>query len=129
MSIRTERVGKMIQKEVADLLQNDFREASHSLLTVTDARVTKDLSIAYVNVSVMGDSAEQRKAAFRRLESATPQIRQALAGRIRHQVRRIPELRFFLDESPQRVARMDELFARIESERGGRNGGPAEEAG
>lgn len=118
MSIRTDRVARMIQREVADLLQQDFSEASHSLLTVTDARVTKDLGIAYLKVSVLGDSEPQREAAFARLESQTVAIRQALAQRIRHQVRRIPELRFFLDEGPQRAARMEELFDQIRAERG-----------
>jgi ribosome-binding factor A len=118
MSIRTERVARMFQREVADLLQGEFHEASQSLLTVTDVRVTKDLGIAYVHVSVLGDSAGQRAAAFRRVEALTPQIRQALAARIRHQVRRIPELRFFLDEGQQHAAHMDALFAQIRASRG-----------
>ncbi|GAB5535145.1 MAG: 30S ribosome-binding factor RbfA [Rubricoccaceae bacterium] len=118
MSIRTDRVARMIQREVADLLQQDFSEATQSLLTVTDARVTKDLSIAYLNVSILGDSKPQREAAFARLEGQTDQIRHALAQRIRHQVRRIPELRFFLDEGPQKVARMEELFDQIRADRG-----------
>ncbi|MEO0557563.1 MAG: 30S ribosome-binding factor RbfA [Bacteroidota bacterium] len=118
MSIRTDRVARMIQREVADLLQQDFSEATQSLLTVTDARVTKDLGIAYLNVSILGDTKPQREAAFARLEGQTDQIRHALAQRIRHQVRRIPELRFFLDEGPQKVARMEELFDQIREERG-----------
>lgn len=117
MSIRTERVARMIQREVADLLQTDFGEASQSLVTVTGTRVTADLGIAYVNVSVLGDTPESRKAAFQRLDAETPAIRKALAARIRHQVRRIPELRFFLDEGPQKRARMDDLFAQIRAER------------
>src|SRR5690606_6833987 len=117
MSIRTDRVASMLQREVADRLQNEFYEASHSLLTVTDVRMTKDLGIAYVNVSVLGDDEGQRRAAFKRLDALTPQVRQALAARIRHQVRRIPELRFFLDESQQHAAHMDALFAQIRSER------------
>ena len=118
MSIRTDRVARMIQREVADLLQQDFSEATQSLLTVTGARVTKDLGIAYLNVSILGDSKPQREAAFARLEGQTDQIRHALAQRIRHQVRRIPELRFFLDEGPQKVARMEELFDQIRADRG-----------
>ena len=117
MSIRTDRVARMIQREVADLLQQDFSEATQSLLTVTDARVTKDLGIAYLNVSILGDTKPQREAAFARLEGQTDQIRHALAQRIRHQVRRIPELRFFLDDGPQKVARMEELFDKIRAER------------
>jgi ribosome-binding factor A len=118
MSIRSERVASMLQREVADLLQGEFHEASQSMLTVTDVRVSKDLGIAYVNVSVLGDDLQRRQAAFKRLEALTPQVRQALAGRIRHQVRRIPELRFFLDEGQQHAARLDALFAQIRAERG-----------
>jgi len=118
MSIRTERVAKLIQHEVADLLQKEFHEASQSLVTVTGARVTPDLGLAYIDVTVLGDRPEQRQAAFRRLETLTPEIRRALAARLRHQFKRMPELKFFLDETPQHTARMDELFAQIRADRG-----------
>ncbi len=117
MSIRTDRVGRMIQREVADLLQQDFGEATQSLVTVTGVRMTDDLGVAYVDLSVLGGTPEARKAAFLRVEGQTVEIRHALAQRIRHQVRRIPELKFFLDEGPQKAARMDELFAKIAAER------------
>jgi len=125
MSIRTDRVARMIQREIADLLQSDFSEATHSLVTVTGTRVSPDLGVASIEVSVLGDTPEARRAAFSRVEGLAPQVRHALAQRIRHQVRRIPEVRFFLDEGPQRAARMDELFARIAAERGD---APADEA-
>ena len=117
MSIRTERVSRMIQREVADLLQRDFAEATQSLVTVTDVRVTKDLGIAYVNVSVLGDTQAERDAAFARVDALSSQVRGELGHAIRHQVRRIPEIRFFLDDGPQRAAHMDELFAKIRAER------------
>lgn len=125
MSIRTDRVGRMIQREIADLLQQDFGEASHSLTTVTGVRMTDDLGTAYVDVSILGADDRQRAAAFLRLERQTTEIRHALAQRIRHQVKRIPELKFFLDEGPQRRARMDDLFAQIAAERGDES--PAED--
>ena len=111
-------MARLIQREVADILQNELFEAGQSLVTVTDTRVTADLGIAYVNVSVLGDSDERRRIGFRRVEELTPQIRQALASRIRHQVRRIPEIRLFLDETAQNAERMEELFAKIREERG-----------
>jgi len=113
MSIRTERLARLIQEEVADILQNELYEASQSLITVTGVRVTPDLGLAYVNVSVFGENLGRRQIAFRRVEEMAPQIRHALAGRIRHQVRRIPEIKLFLDESAQQMARMEELFAQI----------------
>ena len=117
MSIRTERVAKLLQKEIADLLQTSFAEQIQDLVTVTGARVTKDLSIAYIDVSVYNTELSQRQAAFRHLETLLPQIRISLAGRIRHQVRKIPELRFFLDETLHEAKRMDEIFDRIRAER------------
>lgn len=117
MSIRTERVAKLIQREVADILNKDFGQDQQPLITVTDARVTADLSIAYVYVSVYGDTRPQREAAFKHVEDQVPQIRSELAGRIRHQLKAVPELKFFLDESQQRVQRMETLFERIREER------------
>lgn len=118
MSIRTDRVARMIQREIADLLQSDFSEATHSLVTVTGARVSPDLGVAMLQVSVLGATPEARAAAFARVEALAPQVRHALAQRIRHQVRRIPEVRFYLDEGAQHAARMDELFAQIAAQRG-----------
>ncbi|HEX8384586.1 MAG TPA: 30S ribosome-binding factor RbfA [Rubricoccaceae bacterium] len=117
MSIRTDRVARMIQREVADLLQQDFGEATQSLTTVTRARITPDLGTAYIDVSVMGSTEEARQAGFARLVAQAPLVRTALAARIRHQVRRIPEIKFFLDEGPQRMAHMDDLFSKIRAER------------
>ena len=116
MGIRTERVSKLLQREIADILQTEFSEQVPAMVTVTNVRVTKDLSIAYTDVSVYGQEAAQRQAAFRHLEELTPQVRASLAQRIRHQVRVIPEVRFFLDESLQRAERMNDLFARIRAE-------------
>lgn len=123
MSIRTERVAKLLQREIADILQTEFSEEVQSMATVTNVRVTKDLSIAYVDVSFYEQDLAQRQAAFRHLEELTPQVRTALAHRIRHQVRVIPDVRFFLDESLQRAKRMNDLFERIRSERERREAG------
>ncbi len=117
----------MLQKEVADLLQNTFGDQLHPMVTVTGVRVTKDLGIAYVDVSVMGEQPAERAATMKRLEALTQQVRTALAQRIRHQLRVMPELRFFLDESLEKARHMDTLFARIREERAHREGTAEEE--
>ncbi len=117
MSIRTERVATLVQQEVADLLNTDFREITQSLVTVTDARVTSDLSVARVYVSILGTSDEERQVAFSQIEKAAADIRSSLASRIRHQVRSIPELRFILDESLERAAHIEELLDEARAER------------
>lgn len=121
MSIRTEKVAELIQREVAEILQRDFSDQLHPMVTVTRARVTPDLSVAYIHASVMGDTEVQRAATFKQLKALTPQIRDALASRVRHQLRTIPEIKFFLDESLQKAKRMENLFDRIRRERERRN--------
>jgi ribosome-binding factor A len=116
MSIRTERVARMIQKEVAQLLQSEFFETSQAIVTVTAARVTADLSIAYVYLSILGTEVE-RKVAFKRLEDQTVELRRQLAAVIRHQVRAIPELRLRLDESHELSQKIEDLIGGIREER------------
>jgi len=117
MSIHTERVAELVQREVARILQRDYSDQLQPMVTITRARMTGDLSIAYVYASVMGDDSEQREATFKQLKALTPEIREQLASRIRHKVKEIPELKFFLDESMQRAKRMENLFDRIREER------------
>lgn len=128
MSIRTERVAELVQREVARILQRDYADQLQPMVTITHARVTGDLSIAYVYASVFGDTSEKREATFKQLKALTPEIREQLASRIRHQVREIPELKFFLDESLQKAKRMESLFDRIREERQRRTGESDEES-
>ena len=110
------------------MLGTEFSEQLQPMVTVTGARVTKDLSIAYLYVSVFGDAEAQRKATFKHLETLTPKIRIALASRIRHQLRTVPEIKFFLDESQIEAHKMENIFDRIRAERARRDGDePAED--
>lgn len=120
MSIRTERVASLFQREVAGILGSEFADQLHPMVTVTNVRVTADLSIAYVDISVMADSIGQKQAVLSKLKDLTPRIRKSLGQAIRHQVKSIPELRFFLDETLEHASRMDELFGKIRKERSNR---------
>lgn len=122
MSIHAERVAELVQREVARILQREYSDQLQPMVTVTRARMTGDLSIAYVYASVMGETSEQREATFKQLKALAPEIREKLASRIRHKVREIPELKFFLDESLQRAKRIETLFDRIREERQRREG-------
>ena len=110
MSIRTERVARLVQREVADLLNTTFHDSQDLMATVTGVTVTGDLSIAHVYVSCLSESEETRRAVIDDLVELTPRIRNELGSRIRHQIRHIPELRFVLDESFTEAARIEELL-------------------
>ena len=120
MSIRTERVASLFQREIAGILSLEYSDLLHPMVTITGVRVTNDLAIAYIYFSVMGDSAPQKNAVLAKLKDFTPRIRKTLGQAIRHQVKSIPELRFFLDETLETAHRMDELFGSINKERDAR---------
>jgi len=122
MSIRTERVAELVQREVARILQRDYADQLKPMVTITNARVTPDLSIAYLYASVLGDTTAKREATFKQLETLTPEIKDKLASRIRHQLRTMPDIQFFLDESLQKAKKMENLFDRIREERERREG-------
>jgi len=124
MSIRTERVASLFQKEIAGILSLEYSDLLHPMVTITGVRVTNDLSIAYVYLSVFGDSVAQKHAVLAKLKGFTPRVRKSLGQAIRHQVKAIPEIRFFLDETLENAQKMDEIFGEIQKERSARTGEP-----
>lgn len=120
MSIRTERVAKLVQQDVADILANELDHELPALFTVTGVRMTRDLSMAYVYVSALGEKGPALKAAFKHLQELAPTVRRALAGRMRHQLRSMPDVKFFYDESLEQANKMDVLLNQIRTEREGR---------
>lgn len=111
MSLRTQRVAKFLHREIAEVLAREFTD--QLMVTVTGVRVTRDLSIAYVDLSILRDTEEDRQKIFDSLVNQTSAVRKSLAQRIRHQMRAVPELRFFLDHSQEQVRRIDTLFDQI----------------
>ena len=109
----------MLQREMAEILSKEFSDQTKPLVTVTGLRITNDLSIASVYVSVLGDSDEQKHAVLGHLKDVSGRIRFRLAARTRHQLKAVPEIRFFLDEKLTEAAKLEELFGRIREEREG----------
>ena len=112
MSIRTERVAALLKADIGEILQLDYQH--DAMLTVTHVRVSPDLMQAHIYLSILatqGDTAEN----FDFITEKTPEIRKKLASRIRHQVRRIPELYFHLDDTADYVEKIDSLFRKIHS--------------
>jgi ribosome-binding factor A len=111
MRIRPERVAHLMQREVADILQNRLRDPRiATMVSVTDVEVTPDLSFARVFVSVLGQG-EERARTLRALESAAGFVRRELAPRLG--LREVPEIRFQLDSSLERGARVEDLLRRL----------------
>jgi ribosome-binding factor A len=111
VSIRPERVAELVKREVADILESDLRDPRLAgMVSVTDVEVTSDLSFARVFVSLL-ETGAARDRALQALESAAGFVRRRLAPRLG--LREVPEIRFLLDTSIERGARVEELLRRI----------------
>ena len=111
MSIRTERVASLLQQELGAILQKELAR-SGPIITVVAVKVTVDLSIARIYVSIIGTSKEQ-ETAMAALQDKTKAIRKILSSRIRHQFRRIPELEFHEDHLYERASRIEQLLNEV----------------
>ncbi|HET6528000.1 MAG TPA: 30S ribosome-binding factor RbfA [Balneolaceae bacterium] len=125
MSIRTERLGAVIQRDLGKIIQKSYQQ-SGSFITITEVDVSPDLMIAKVYVSVYAPGKDE-EAIFTHLVEHVVEIRKELAGKIRHQVRRIPELEFLKDETAEYAEKMEGLFQKIRKERKQRKGNSEEE--
>lgn len=125
MSIRTERLSSVIKRDLGKIIQQGYQR-SGSFITITKVDVTPDLLIAKVLISVYAPGKDE-DAIFAYIEEQKPSIRKELATKIRHQVRRIPELHFINDKTAEHVEKMEKLFQKIRKERQQRDNNSDEE--
>lgn len=119
MSIRTKRLASVIQKDLGYILQQNYQPTG-TFITVTQVRLTDDLSIAKVYLSVFSQNREPASI-YQFIDDNQDQIRYELASKIKNQVRRIPELLFFEDDTAEYVNRMEQLFDKARKQRSGKN--------
>ena len=104
---RQKKIAGVLQKDLVDVLQNAAREGMKGvIISVTKVTVTTDLSIAKVYLSVFPK--EKRKDVIDGIKSNAPLIKHELAQRTRNQLRRMPELTFFLDDSLDYIENIDQ---------------------
>ncbi len=97
-------MGELFQKEGRNYYGNAF-------VTVTNVRVSPDLGVANIHISVFG--VKDSNAVLEQIKKHTKEIRHLLGNSIRHQARIVPELKFFLDDSLDYVEKMEKLFKDI----------------
>jgi len=96
-------------KELSDIFQKELKPAVPGLMiTVTRVKVTSDLGYANVYLSIFG--VEDKKKVVEEVGQNTRAIRGLLGNRIRHQMRVVPELRFFEDDSLDYIENIDKLL-------------------
>ncbi len=112
------------QKQVAGVILEEltliFRKIGLNmidggLVSISDVKVTPDLLEARIYLSVF--QAKDEQAVLRKIEEKAHEIKKDLAEKMKHQLRRIPEIKYFLDETLDQVFRMEELFKKIDEEK------------
>lgn len=110
-STRQKKLGKLVQKELSEIFHREISISSEMMLTVTVVRVTGDLREARAYISVFPENMGPR--AIRELTKRRKEIRGILGHRIRQQVRHIPEVVFYLDDTHEAVTHIESLLAGI----------------
>lgn len=106
-SNRLLRVGEEVKKELAELLNFKLEEYRGKFITVTEARVSRDLGYADVWVMILADK-ETQIANVTQLNNDSWKLRKEIAAKI--YLRHIPELRFHLDSTLENAEKIDDLL-------------------
>jgi ribosome-binding factor A len=109
-SIRTQRIAKLIKEELSQIFMLKVEGEVGDLITITSVKVTPDLKIARVYFSIFDK--EGREETLARINNNKKKIRYELAQRVRN-LRFIPELEFFVDDTQDYVDKMEKLFSQI----------------
>ena len=105
---RQNKISRLIQKELSEIFLLQTKSMNGVLVSVSAVRISPDMSIARVYLSVF--PSERSQEIVKNINDNMKSIRFELGTRVRHQLRIIPELKFFVDDSLDYVERIDELL-------------------
>lgn len=108
-SIRQNKVARLIQRDLSEMFQLECKEFTlGAMLSITTVRVSSDLSYAKIYVSIF--PSDRIEPVMKSLEEHNKSIRFILGRKVGKQMRIIPELRFFVDDSLDYIDKIDELL-------------------
>jgi ribosome-binding factor A len=105
---RQNKIARLLQKELSLIFQQQTRSTHGVMISVTRTKISPDLSICTAYLSVF--PSEKGEEILTNINANSKQIRYELGTRVRNQMRIIPELRFFIDDSLDYIEHIDELL-------------------
>lgn len=104
---RQKKIGGVLQKDLAEILQNHLRDSGVTgiLVSVSKVSVPTDLSIAKAYLSIF--PSKEAAGLLKEINLIKPQLKHELAQRTRHQLRRMPDLEFFVDDSLEYIENIE----------------------
>jgi ribosome-binding factor A len=126
---RQKQIAGLINEELAPIFQQlGLNFIDGGMVSISSVKVTPDLLEVRVYLSIF--NAADPRAALKKIEERAWEVKRALAAQVKHQLRRIPEMKYFLDDTLDHVFKMENLFKQIKTEDEDREGGdkPANES-
>lgn len=109
---RQKQVAGLIQKEMNEIFQRiGLTMLNGGMISISAVKVTPDLLEARIYISLF--QVTDREGTMKKIEERAWEIKKELTGRISKQLRRMPELKFYLDDTLDNVFKMEELFKKI----------------
>lgn len=109
---RADRVSDLLKKEISQLLLREVKDPHIGFITITDVEVSKDLQVAKVYYTILGDEKQLRESA-QALNRASRFIKRQLGKRLR--MRYIPDIIFKYDHSLEYGNRIDDILSHLEN--------------
>lgn len=107
---RQKKIGSVLQNDLVDILQGEVRKngISNLIISVSKVSVTTDLSVAKVYLSVF--PTEKGAEILAAIKSNTPLIKHDLSQRVKLQLRKVPNLTFYIDDSLDYIEKIDKAL-------------------
>ena len=105
---RQQKISRLIQKELSDIFQKQTRSMHGVLVSVSAVRISPDLSVCHGYLSIF--PSERGQEILDNINRNARELRYELGTRVRHQLRIIPELKFFIDDSLDYIEHIDQLL-------------------
>ena len=108
-STRQAKISRLIQKELSEIFRQQTAKTHGTIVSVSTVRVSPDLSVAKAYLSIF--PSEKANEVMTSIKDSARTIRYELAQKVRFQLRKIPELQFYLDDSLDYLDKIDTLLA------------------
>ena len=105
---RQNKIARLLQKELSVIFQQQTRAMHGVMVSVTRAKVSPDLSICTAYLSIF--PSERSQEILTNINNSVKSVRYELGTRVKNQLRIIPDLRFFIDDSLDYIDRIDDLL-------------------
>src|SRR5687768_837799 len=123
---RQKQIAGLLQEEITSIFQRlGMNMMDGGMISVTSVKVTPDLLECRIYLSLY--QVKDVNATMKKIEERAWEIKKELASRVKHQLRRIPEIKFFHDDTLDHVFKMEELFKDIQSKEQPKDSSDSEE--